>query len=90
MAIHIKPSHRGKFTRAAERAGKGVQEYAREEAHNPNASPALRKEAVFAENAGHHMEPKSHWNRGGRVGRKKGSLRARMHGHNHHPEHKKV
>lgn len=58
MAIHIKPSHKGLFTAKAKAAGKGVQEYAHEEAHDPHASAATRKQAVFAENA-------SHWHHGG-------------------------
>jgi hypothetical protein len=49
MAIHIKKSHRGIFTEAAERAGKGVQEYAREEKHSK--APKMRKRATFALNA---------------------------------------
>ena len=46
MAIHIKPSHKGIFTKAAKRAGKGVQEYAREKVHS--GTPAERKRANFA------------------------------------------
>lgn len=83
MSIHIKPENRGKFTAKAKRAGMGVQEYARKEAHDPNASAETKKEAVFAETA-------PHWNHGGRVGRKKGTLRPRVQGTRHHPEHKKV
>ena len=49
MAIHIKNSHRGIFTEAAHRAGKGVQEYAREEKHS--SDPKMRKRATFAMNA---------------------------------------
>ena len=47
MAIHIKKSHEGIFTRAAKRAGKGVQEYAHEELHS--GSPAKRKQANLQE-----------------------------------------
>lgn len=55
MAIHIKESHRGIFTRAAKRAGKGVQEYAHEELHSE--SPAKRKQANFARMAKRHWKP---------------------------------
>lgn len=55
MAIHIKKSHRGIFTEAAHRAGKGVQEYAREEIHS--SSPAKRKQANFARMAKRHFRP---------------------------------
>jgi hypothetical protein len=49
MAINIKPSHEGIFEMAAKRAGKGTQEFAREEKHSDN--PARRKQATFALNA---------------------------------------
>jgi hypothetical protein len=55
MAIHIKESHKGIFTRAAHRAGKGVQEYAREKVHS--GSPAERKRANFARMAKRHWKP---------------------------------
>ena len=56
MAIHIKPSHKGIFTRAAKRAGEGVQEHAREVLSNPKASGKAKKQANFARNAAkwHH------------------------------------
>lgn len=46
--IHIKKSNEGKFTASAERAGMGVQEYARKVMSDPNASPKLKKRANFA------------------------------------------
>ena len=46
--IHIKPENKGKFTAKAKAAGKGVQEYAREE---KDAGGKLGKEANFALNA---------------------------------------
>lgn len=58
--IHIKPSHEGLFTKKAEAAGKGVQEYAREEAHAPGV---LGEEARFAEHIGgasHHKAVERH------------------------------
>lgn len=51
-SIHIKPENRGKFTAAANRAGKSVQGYAAQIlAHPDNYSPTLRKRANFARNA---------------------------------------
>ena len=52
--IHIKPQNRGKFTRSARRAGRGVQDYARAVLDAPKGkySPGLRKEANFAKNFG--------------------------------------
>lgn len=55
--IHIKPENRGKFTAAADKAGMGVQEYARKVlANKENYSPTLVKRANFARNAAkwHH------------------------------------
>lgn len=50
--IHIKPENRGKFTAAAERAGKSVQAYAAQiMAHPDNYSSTLVKRANFARNA---------------------------------------
>lgn len=50
--IHIKPQNRGKFTAAAEKAGMGVQEYARKILANKDKySPTLVKRANFARNA---------------------------------------
>lgn len=54
--IEIKKSHRGRLTAKANKAGEGVQSFARKEAHNPNASAATRKQAQFAVNA-------SKWNK---------------------------
>lgn len=51
-AIHIKKKNRGKFTASAERAGMGVQEFARHVlANKDNYSSALVKRANFARNA---------------------------------------
>lgn len=50
----IKPSHKGLFTKKAHAAGKGVQEYANEEA---GAGGELGKEANFARMAKRHFEP---------------------------------
>ena len=54
MAMNIKPSHRGLFTEKAKRAGKPVQEYAREKAH---AGGKLGQEANFARMAKRHWKP---------------------------------
>jgi len=54
MAINIKPSHKGLFTKKAKAAGKGVQEYANDEAH---AGGALGKEANFARMAKRGFKP---------------------------------
>lgn len=54
MAMHIKESHRGLFTKKAHAAGKGVQEYAHEKAH---AGGTLGKEANFARMAKRHFKP---------------------------------
>src|SRR5574343_1346757 len=52
MAINIKPENRGKFTAAAKKPGKGVQEYASQIlANKENYSPTLVKRANFAHNA---------------------------------------
>ncbi len=48
--IHIKPSHKGKFTAYAKSKGKSVQGAAAV-LKSPTASPALKKEANFARNA---------------------------------------
>jgi hypothetical protein len=47
-SIHIKPSHKGLFTKKAKAAGKTVSEYA---AEKKNAGGVLGKEANFAANA---------------------------------------
>lgn len=57
MAINIKPSHRGLFTKKAHAAGKGVQEYAQEKA---GAGGVLGKEANFARMAKRGWKPLSH------------------------------
>lgn len=49
--IHIKPENKGKFTRSAKRAGKSVQEHARDVIKNPNATKLQKKRAQFAINA---------------------------------------
>lgn len=49
--IHIKEENRGKFTEAANRAGMGVQEYARHVLADPDASATMKKRANFARNA---------------------------------------
>lgn len=46
--IHIKEKNRGKFTAAAKKAGKSVQEHARDVLKNPNSTPLQRKRANFA------------------------------------------
>lgn len=54
MAMNINPAHKGKFTAKAKAAGKGVQEYANQEAH---AGGVLGKEANFARMAKRHFKP---------------------------------
>ena len=49
--IHIKKKNRGKFTAAAKRAGKSVQEHARDVLNDPNATPLQKKRANFARNS---------------------------------------
>ena len=50
--IHIKKANRGKFTESANRAGMGVQEYARYVlSHKDKFSPKLIKRANFARNS---------------------------------------
>lgn len=49
--IHIKKKNRGKFTESAKRAGKSVQEHARDVVKNPNATTLQKKRAQFAINA---------------------------------------
>lgn len=51
MAINIKPSHRGLFTKEANSAGMSVQGYASKVLSDPNASPTLKKRANFAKAA---------------------------------------
>ena len=51
--IYIKPENRGKFTKKAKRAGKGVQEYARHVLANKEDYPSSTiKQANFARNFG--------------------------------------
>lgn len=49
--IYIKPKNRGKFTASAKRAGKSVQEHAKDVLNDPNATPLQKKRANFARNA---------------------------------------
>jgi len=50
--IHIKPSKRGTFTKAAKRHGMSVQGFASKVLRNPSKySAAMRKKANFARNA---------------------------------------
>lgn len=49
--IHIKKKNRGKFTASAEKAGKTVQQHARDVLADPNATPLQKKRANFARNA---------------------------------------
>ena len=50
-SIHIKEKNKGKFTASAKRAGKSVQEYARDVVNNPKATKLQKKRAQFALNA---------------------------------------
>ena len=49
--IHIKKKNRGKFTASTEKAGKTVQQHARDILADPNATPLQKKRANFARNA---------------------------------------
>ena len=49
--ITIKKENRGKFTASAKRAGKTVQQYARDVLADPNATPLQKKRANFARNS---------------------------------------
>lgn len=49
--IHIKKKNRGKFTASAKRAGKTVQQHARDILADPSATPLQKKRANFARNA---------------------------------------
>jgi hypothetical protein len=50
--IHIKPSHKGRFTKKAQAAGMSVQEYAAKVLKKGSgASAATKKQANFARNA---------------------------------------
>lgn len=46
--IHIKKKNRGKFTASAKRAGKSVQEHAKDVMKNPNTTALQKKRANFA------------------------------------------
>lgn len=50
-SLHIKKENRGKFTASAKRAGKSVQEHAKDVVNNPNSTELQRKRAQFALNA---------------------------------------
>lgn len=49
--IHIKESNKGKFSQSAKRAGKSVQEHARDVVSNPKSTELQRKRAQFALNS---------------------------------------
>jgi hypothetical protein len=63
VAIKIKPSKRGTFTRAA-KPGESTQAHASRVLNNPNASKAMKKKAQFARNA-------AKWRHGGRKSKRK-------------------
>jgi hypothetical protein len=44
-SIHIKEKNKGKFTESAKRAGKSVQEHARDVVKNPKATKLQKKRA---------------------------------------------
>ncbi len=50
MAINIKPSKRGTFTKAAKK-GESTQKHASRVLNDPHASAAMKKKANFARNA---------------------------------------
>lgn len=50
-SIHIKEKNKGKFTESAKRAGKSVQEHARDVVKDPKATKLQKKRAWFALNA---------------------------------------
>jgi hypothetical protein len=56
--IHIDPSKRGSFTKAA-KSGESTQAHASRVLNDPHASAAMRKKANFARNA-------AKWRKGGR------------------------
>lgn len=49
--IHIKEKNKGKFTASAKRAGKSVQEYAKDVLNDPNATALQKRRANFARNS---------------------------------------
>lgn len=57
MVIKIKESHKGLFTAKANKAGMSVGAFANKEVSSKTASPATKKQAVFAKNA-------SNWKKG--------------------------
>jgi hypothetical protein len=59
--IHIKPSKKGTFTKAAKK-GESTQAHASRVLNDPNASAAMKKKANFARNA-------AKWHHGKRKGR---------------------
>ena len=67
-SIHIDPSKRGSFTKAA-KSGESTQGHAKRVLSNPNASAAMKKKANFARNA-------AKWNRGGKRKTKRSSKRS--------------
>lgn len=50
-SIHIKEKNKGKFTESAKRAGKSVQEHAKDVVNNPKATKLQKKRAQFALNS---------------------------------------
>ena len=64
MAINIKPSKRGTFTKAAKK-GESTQKHASRVLNDPHASAAMKKKANFARNA-------ATWNKGGKSKTTKG------------------
>lgn len=50
-SIHIKEKNKGKFTESAKRAGKSVQEHAKDVVKDPKATKLQKKRAQFALNA---------------------------------------
>lgn len=51
MAINIKPSNKGKFTKMAKKAGRSVQSEAKAVLKSKRSTPLQRKRANFARNA---------------------------------------
>lgn len=49
--IHIKKKNIGKFTESAKRAGKSVQQHAKDVVNDPNATKLQKKRAQFAINS---------------------------------------
>jgi hypothetical protein len=59
MVIKIKKKNRGKFTKSAKKAKRGVQAHAQAVLNDPDASPTQKKRANFARNA-------AKWKKGGK------------------------